>query len=659
MTSPHVRLATTIAPVMPKSSIAHLRPLGIGAISLDGGFWAERRRRNQEVTIPHGLAQLRRMGHLDNFRLASRTGNGRYVAELDDAGRAFPFLDTDVYKWLEAVGWALSVDPNDELAARASEVINLVAGAQRDDGYLDTYFQVAARGREFTDLEWGHELYTLGHLVQAAIAWHRGLGDERLLAIARRAVERVRQEMGPGRRELVDGHPEIEMALVELYRTTGEPQYLELARLFVERRGKGLLGAGRFGPRYWQDHQTVGEAREPAGHAVRQLYLDCGVVDVAIETGDENLLAAVVRRWDAMVSSRTYLTGGLGSRQRDEAFGDAFELPPDLAYAETCAAIASVMLAWRLLLATGQARFADLIERTMYNAVLAGISLGGDAFFYSNPLQRRSGGAIIQAGPTTSRRAPWFACACCPPNLMRSLATMPDMVATSDDRGIQIHQYASGRIHAELAEGTVTLSIVTNYPWDGDVRLTVEAAPDEEWTLALRVPGWCGGALLNLPGGSRRMGPGYAEARRSWAPGDEVTLSLDMAARLTLPDERIDAVRGTVAVERGPIVYALEEADLPAGFMFESIELDIAVPPTVHQVQDPALPGLITLDVAVWSRDDSASSEWPYKPTTGDWAEALSGPATMRAIPYFAWGNRTPGGMRVWIPVEAGSRHGR
>jgi DUF1680 family protein len=649
----------TIAPVMPTDAMACLRPLGIGAIILDAGFWAERRRRNQEVTIPHGLTQLRKMGHLGNFRLAARRGNGRYVAGLDDAGRAFPFLDTEVYKWLEAVGWDLAVDADDELAARASEVIDLVARAQRDDGYLDTYFQVAARGREFADLEWGHELYTLGHLIQAAVAWHRGLGDDRLLAIARRAIERVRQEMGPGRRELVDGHPEIEMALVELYRTTGEPQYLELARLFINRRGKGLLGPGRFGPRYWQDHETVREAREPAGHAVRQLYLDCGVVDVASETGDEDLLAAVVRRWDAMASTRTYLTGGLGSRRRDEAFGDAYELPPDLAYAETCAAIGSVMLAWRLLLATGQARFADLIERTTYNAVLAGLSLGGDAFFYSNPLQRRSGGAIIQAGPTTSRRAPWFACACCPPNLMRFLATMPDLVATSDDRGIQIHQHASGRIQAELAEGTVALSIVTGYPWDGDVRVTVENAPDEEWTLALRVPAWSGGALLDLPDGSRRTGPGYAEVRRCWARGDEVTLRIDMSARLTLPDPRIDAVRGTVAIERGPIVYALEEADLPAGFTFESVELDTALPPTVHKVEDPALPGLTTLEVAVRSRNDPVSSGWPYKPMTDDRLEAPPAPATMRAIPYFAWGNRISGGMRVWIPVGAGSRNGR
>ena len=295
----------------------------------------------------------------------------------------------------------MAQEPDDALLALAEPMIELVAKAQRQDGYLDTFFQVARPGQEFEDLAWGHELYVAGHLIQAAVAWKRGLDDDRLLRIAERFVARIEAELGPGRRELVCGHPEIEMALVELYRTTREDRYLALAGTLVDRRGHGLLGAGHHGARYWQDHEPVRDAREPAGHAVRQMYLDCGVVDVAVETGDRGLLDSAIRRWESMVSSRTYLTGSLGSRHRDEAFGDAFELPPDRAYGETCAAIGSVMLAWRLLLATGEKRYADLIERTAFNAVLPGLAFDGTHFFYSNPLMRRSSGAEILSGAAT------------------------------------------------------------------------------------------------------------------------------------------------------------------------------------------------------------------------------------------------------------------
>ena len=289
-------------------------------------------------------------------------------------GLVFPFLDTDVYKWLEAVGWELGHGPDPDLSAAADEVIGLIQAAQRPDGYVNTYVQVVDGGRPYRDLQWGHELYCVGHLVQAAIAWHRSLGDDRLLEIALRAVASVDAELGPDGRDGIDGHPEVEMALVELYRTTGDRRHLELARRMVELRGHGLLGPGRFGAAYWQDRLPVRDAPTVEGHAVRQLYLDSGVVDLAVELGDRDLLEAVARRWHDMVATRSYLTGGLGSRQHDEAFGDPYELPPDLAYAETCAAIASVMLAWRLLLATGDPACADVIERTIYNGVLPGVS---------------------------------------------------------------------------------------------------------------------------------------------------------------------------------------------------------------------------------------------------------------------------------------------
>ena len=389
-----------------------------------------------------------------------------------------------------------------------------MAAAQRPDGYLNTYVQVVAPGREYQDLAWGHELYCVGHLIQAAVAWQRALGDDRLLAVAIRAADSVDRELGPSGRLAIDGHPEIEMALVELFRTTGERRYLELAARMVEARGDGLLGIGRFGPAYWQDHARVRDAATVAGHAVRQLYLDCGAVDVATELGDTQLLEAVARRWRDMVATRMYLTGGLGSRHADESFGDPFELPPDGAYAETCAAIASVMLAWRLLLATGDPEYADVLERTIYNGVLPGVSLDGASFFYVNTLQRRTERAPDR--PRSGERQPWYACACCPPNVMRVLSSWPQYLATTDAGGIQVHQFATAEIQAPVADGTARLAMETGYPWDGSVRLTVIEAPPGPWTLSLRVPGWCRSAALRAPGGESSASP----VRRPRGDGD-------------------------------------------------------------------------------------------------------------------------------------------
>ena len=415
-------------------------------------------------SIPHGYRQLDEAGNLANFALAAGA-HGRYRALGETIGVIFPFLDTDLYKWLEAAAWELGRGADPALARDADRAIELVVAAQRPDGYINTFVQVVAPGNEYKDLAWGHELYCVGHLIQAAVAWQRALGDDRLLGVAIRAADSVDRELGPTGRLAIDGHPEIEMALVELYRITGERRYLALAARFVDARGDGLLGTGRFGPAYWQDHARVRDATTVAGHAVRQLYLDCGAVDVATELGDMQLLEAVERRWRDMVATRMYLTGGLGSRHADESFGDPFELPPDGAYAETCASIASVMLAWRLLLATGHPEYADVIERTIYNGVLPGISLDGASFFYVNTLQRRTERAPDR--PRSGERQAWYACACCPPNVMRALSSWPQYLATADADGIQLHQFATAEFHVPVADGTARLAMETGYPWDG------------------------------------------------------------------------------------------------------------------------------------------------------------------------------------------------
>ncbi|MEU7901619.1 beta-L-arabinofuranosidase domain-containing protein [Actinoplanes sp. NPDC049118] len=600
-----------------------LRPIPAARVSIHDGFWGERLRVNRERTIPHGFAQLLRAGNLDNLRLAAGAA-GTYRADADSGGSLLPFLDSDVYKWLEAAGWELGRGDDPGLRSSADEAIAVLARAQRPDGYLNSFVEAVHGGRPYTDLPWGHEFYCAGHLVQAAVAWHRALGDDRLLTIAVRAVDHIDREFGAGGRDGIDGHPGIEMALAELARTTGEDRHLALAARMLDLRGRGSLGAGRFGAAYWQDHEPVRYAAEVAGHSVRQLYLDCGAVDVAVELGDEELLAAARRRWHDMVRTRRYLTGGLGSRHRDEAFGDPYELPPDRAYAETCAAIASVMLSWRLLLATGEPCHADAIERAVYNGVLSGLSRSGTEFFYVNPLQRRTHRTFEPAGH--GRRMPWQSCACCPPNLMRLLSSWQQYLATGDDAGIQLHQYAPALVRTSVAGGEAELEVRTGYPWDGRVDVRVARTPDHPWTLSLRVPRWCGSATLSVAGGAPvEVAAGVADRTRAWRPGDEVVLRLDMPVRRTEPDPRVDAVRGCVALERGPLVYCVESADLPGSAELEDLRLDPAREPLASPRPELG-DGAVGVDVPV------------------------AGGGTVPAVPYHCWGNRGAGGMRVWLP---------
>lgn len=632
--------STTVTSVLTTpAAMGRLVPIGARGVTLGPGFWSDRQRINRERTIPHGFEQLRRAGNLGNLRLAAGA-DGRYVTLGRAIGLDFPFLDSDVYKWLEAVAWELGRGADPALAAAADEAIGLIQAAQRPDGYLNSFVQVVAPGREYQDLAWGHELYCVGHLIQAAVAWQRALGDNRLLDVAVRATDSVDRALGPDGMEGVDGHPEVEMALVELYRATADRRYLELAARMIASRGHGILGAGRFGPAYWQDHEPVATAAYVAGHAVRQLYLDAGAVDVAVELGDEALLAGVLRRWRDMVATRTYLTGGVGSHHLDEAFGDPYELPPDRAYAETCGAISSVMLAWRLLLATGDPQCADHIERTIYNGVLSGVSLEGASFFYDNPLQRRTVRAA--AAPGHGERAAWFACACCPPNLMRMLASWDQYLATTDEGGVQIHQYANGEIAADTTAGPVRLSVETDYPWHGRVRVAVVEAPGSAWSLSLRVPAWSATSTItdgDAAPAAIPAGRPWVSGPRAWAPGDAVVLDLDMTPRVIVPDPRIDAVRGTVALERGPLVYCIETADLPAGVAVEGVRVERDSKPTSVERSDLA-PSLVGLATPARHVDVDGTSDRPIE---------------LAAIPYFAWANRSVEAMRVWIPVPESS----
>lgn len=628
------------------SSALALRPATSARIT--GGLWASRREINRDVCVPEGWDRLHEAGNFGNLELAAGRRDGSYVGDL-------PFLDSDLYKWLEAVAWTLD-DPDlaaasaEQLLHRLAESTDLLAAAQQPDGYLDSYFQVRSPGERFVQLSWGHELYCAGHLIQAAVALHRSTGDEGLLGIARRVADLVVRAFGtePGRVDGICGHPEIETALVELYRETGEQTYLDRARYFVDRRGYGLLGSDRFGRHYWQDHTPVRQASAVAGHAVRQLYLLAGVADVYVETGDETLLAACERLWDEMVATQTYLTGGLGAHHRDEAFGDPYELPNERSYCETCAAIASIHFSWRMLMITGEAKYADLLERTLYNGFLAGLSLDGQRYIYANPLQVRDD-HVASGDDGDYLRVPWFRCACCPPNVMRLLASLEHYVLLGSDDTVTVHQYITGDYAAELAAGEARFEVSTDYPWDGAVQIGVAATPGGVWTLALRVPAWAKGASLSVNGEPvlDAAVDGWWRVTRVWEAGDVVQLQLPLEPRLTAADPRVDATRGCLAVERGPLVYCLEGAD-HEGHRLDDVLLDGGVPLT-ESSEDGELGRIVRVRAAGATRPRDQASWWPYATAAGH--GPTGEPVALSAVPYFTWGNRASGAMRVWVPI--------
>ena len=437
----------------------------------------------------------------------------------------------------------------------------------------------------------------------------------------------------------------METALIELHRLTGDERHLDLAAYFIDARGHGLLPGARFGRAYWQDHAPVREAPAIVGHAVRALYLAAGATDLHLERGDPALLAAMERWWRDMAGRKAYVTGGVGSHHRDEAFGDPYELPPDRCYGETCAAIASVMWNWRMLLATGDVRHADLMERTLFNGFLAGLALDGSGYSYVNPLQVRAGGV------ERAVRRPWYPCACCPPNVMRLLASLQHYVATSDGGGLQLHQFAAGGYGG--AAGAPAVGVETEFPWDGRVVVEVLDGPDAPWTLSLRVPAWCRTATVACDGAEATHGPGYARLVRRWRPGDRVVLSLPLEPRLVAAHPRVDAVRGCVAIERGPLVYCLEQADAPPGVLVDDVAIASAAPLRAVR-RDGELGGIVA--VAAEGRG-GAPEAWPgvspYAPAAAVAPPGASAAVTLGAVPYFAWGNRGAGGMRVWIPVAA------
>jgi DUF1680 family protein len=637
----------------PTRSATRLRPLGLDEVAITGGFWGDRQHVNATATLAHIEHWLEREGWLGNFDLAA-------AGRLPAGRRGREFSDSEVYKLLEAMAWEIGRTGDPGLDDRYRAIVARVAAAQEPDGYLGTMFGRPGQAPRWSALNWGHELYCLGHLFEAAAARAstRPDADDGLLVVARRAADLVCEVFGPDGRAAVCGHAEIEPALVALARVTGERRYLDQAALFVDRHGHGLLPDFELGRAYYQDDVPVREATVLRGHAVRAGYLSAGAVDVAVERGDDELLAALARQWDNTVARRTYLTGGQGSHHQDEAFGQDWELPPDRAYSETCAGIASIMFSWRLLLATGRPQHADLVERTLFNVVATAVADTGTAFFYANTLHQRVPATPVQDDVVSPRavsslRAPWFAVSCCPTNVARTLAGLARYVATADDDGVQLHQYAPASVRTTLPDGRpVAFDVETEYPRDGVVRVHVRGDSAEPWTLTLRVPAWADGARLKVvpadgAPSEEAVEPGSATVRRAFADGDVVELHLPLAPRLTAPDPRIDAVRGCLAVERGPEVLCLESVDLATatGGRLDDVA-DVVIDPTVPPRE---VDGAVVVRLRSTDTPDGA---WPYgsPASSNGTGDGLDVPL----VAYRDWAERGPSTMRVWMPVARG-----
>ncbi len=647
-----------------RSPHARLRPVPLTAVTLADDFWAERRRVNREVTLPSQYHLLEETGRIDNFR--------RAAGKVDVPFQGRYYNDSDVYKWLEAISWTLATGADRALAEMAGAVIAEIAGAQQPDGYLNTYFVRDRAVERWTNLRDKHELYCAGHLIQAAVAHHRATGEDRLLHVARCLADHICGLFGPqeeGKRAATPGHPEIEMALVELARETGEQKYLRQALFFLDARGRGLIG----GSAYHQDHQPFRELERMAGHAVRAVYLSAGAADLCAEMGEPALRHALDRLWRNMTARQMYVSGSIGSRYEGEAFGEDYELPNERAYAETCAAIGSVMWNWRMLQLSGSACYADVLENTLYNGVLPGLSLDGGAYFYQNPL----------AGDGRHRRQPWFGCACCPPNVARLLASLPGYLYSlsrskiaprglSNPRfwpgsgdpgraeldlqslstgGLWVHLYAQGAARIPLHDGrTLSLTQHTRYPWDGEVVIEVGGVGD--LSLWLRIPAWCEeGATLKINGRpfTGTLAPGsYAEIHRTWRPGDTVRLNLPMPVRRVECHPYVTENAGRVALARGPILYCVEQADNPG------LDLrDVLLPTGVDfaaTFRPDLLGGVVVLcgQAEVVPPHDAWENRL-YRAPLPRLQKPRGRSVEVTAIPYYAWANREPGPMQVWL----------
>ena len=597
-------------------------------VQLTAGLLHERFQTNIAAGIPAGWRQLWESYTIPNFYVVS----GRRPGEVQGPR----YIDSDGYKWLEAACWAYAHSQDDTLKAWIDEFVDVIEAAQEEDGYVNTHFMGERKSLRFTDLDHAHEIYCFGHLTQAAIAHHRVTGEDKLLNVARRFADLLYRLFGPEGRWGTCGHPEAEMALVELYRETGERRYLELASRMIDARGRKPPVLD--GSIYLLDHAPFREQREAVGHAVRALYLYAGATDLYMETGEPALLETLHALWEDVFTRKAYVTGGLGARYEGEAFGLAYELPNLRAYAETCAAIAGFMWNWRMLQVEPDARYADWMEIALYNGILSGVSLDGTRYFYMNPLESRGG----------YERSPWFGCACCPPNVHRTLASLPGYRYSLDEQTVYVHFYADSQLDTRLPNGQpVQIRVQTDYPWSGDILLQPSAG---SYALALRLPGWASDVELRVNGERVEAVPGsYAIVQREWRDGDSVQLTLPMPIELLRANPRIEEDRASGMLRRGPVVYCVEQTDLPAGDL-----MDLYLPEETSGLRAEYVPSLLGRVVAIEGNallDTVPRQSQPLYVPASRYVPPRHREVPVRWVPYYAWANRGAGAMKVWLPL--------
>ena len=584
-------------------------------VKVQDDFWAPRIKTNREVSLPHNFKWCEETGRFSNFSKAAGDMEGKF--------EGIYFNDSDVYKVLEGASYSLADHPDPVLDKMTDDVIAKIASAQHENGYLNTYFTLVEPEKKWTDFRVRHELYCAGHLFEAAVAHYRATGKTTLLDVATKFADRINELFGPNGRHEVPGHEEIELALVKLSLATGDKRYMDLAEFFLDIRGDKSKRQSIFGP-YCQDHRPVSRQSEIVGHAVRAMYLYSGVADVAAHTGDQGYIDAMDRLWQDVVRRKMYITGGIGARHSGEAFGDPFELPNDSAYCETCAAIGLALWSHRLNLLHGDAHYADVLERALYNGILSGIGMDGEHFFYVNPL----------ASAGSHHRQPFFPCACCPTNVVRFVPSIPGYVYAVGKRGVFVNLYVAGTGKITTPDGTpIGLTQETRYPFDGKVRLTLDMSKRAgSFQVNVRIPAWCDGPAISVNGESidgAKIVRGYAEVRRAWKSGDVIELDLPIEIKRIEANPSVEADKGRVAITRGPIVYCFEACDNDGRVRNIVLKHD---PEFKAEHRSNLLGGVTVIE------------------------GQARGDRTVTAVPYHAWDHRDPGEMLVWVRQDGKSR---
>lgn len=640
-------------------------------IKINDSFWSKYVQLIREEAIPYQWEALNdripdaEPSHaVKNFRIAAGLEQGEF--------QGFVFQDSDLAKWLEAVAYSLETHPDAELERTADEMIAVIAKAQQEDGYLNTYFTIKEPEKRWTNLLECHELYCAGHMIEAAAAYYNATGKRTLLDCMCRFADYIDSVFGPepGKLKGYCGHQEIELALVKLYKAVNEERYLKLAKYFIEQRGKepyyfdgewerrGGLSHWTGGPsprpdrEYNQSHLPVREQSKAVGHAVRMVYMCTAIADLAAETGDGELLDVCRRLWNNITRKQMYITGGIGSTNHGEAFTFDYDLPNDIIYAETCASVGLVFFAQRMLKLDPRGEYADVLERALYNTVLSGMAQDGKSFFYVNPLEvwPEAGEKNPTRSHVKSVRQKWFGCACCPPNVARLLASLGQYVYAKSGDVLYVNLYMGSEAGFTMGDAAIRLTQRTNYPWDGRVEISVESGKAAEFELALRIPGWCRDFTATVDekalDGGNAVKDGYLKIKRVWGKETRLALELPMPAELIRANPKVRADAGRVAIQRGPLVYCLEEADngenLSAIALSDDSELTAVY-------ENGFLGGAVTISGKARRESGRGWGDALYLPL-----ESVRERVAVKAVPYFLWCNRKPGEMAVWINYQEG-----